>query len=71
VKGNPDVISQLQKLLASGLAAIDQYFIHSRIYEDWGYTRLYERLDHETEEEKEHADKIIKGLLAQTAKNLQ
>ena len=63
MKGNPKVIAQLQKLLASELAAIDQYFIHSRMYEDWGYTKLFERLDHETTEEKEHADKLIKRML--------
>ncbi len=63
MKGNPNVIAQLQKLLASELAAIDQYFIHSRMYEDWGYSKLFERLDHETEEEKEHADKIIRRML--------
>ncbi len=63
MKGSPKVIAQLQKLLASELAAIDQYFIHSRMYEDWGYTKLFERLDHETTEEKEHADKLIKRLL--------
>ena len=63
MKGNPKVIAQLQKLLAYELAAIDQYFIHSRMYEDWGYTKLYERLDHETAEEKDHADRIIQRML--------
>ncbi len=63
MKGNPKVIAQLQKLLAGELTAIDQYFVHSRMYEDWGYTKLYERLDHETTEEKEHADKLIRRML--------
>jgi bacterioferritin len=63
MKGSEKVIAELQKLLANELTAIDQYFIHSRMYEDWGYTKLYERLDHETEEEKEHADKIIRRML--------
>lgn len=63
MKGSAKVIAELQKLLANELTAIDQYFIHSRMYEDWGYTKLYERLDHETEEEKEHADKIIRRML--------
>jgi len=63
MKGNSKVIAQLQKLLASELAAIDQYFIHSRMYEDWGYTKLYERLDHETQEERQHADRLIKRML--------
>jgi len=63
VKGNPKVIARLQKLLASELAAIDQYFIHSRMYQDWGYTKLYERINHETEEEKGHADLLINRIL--------
>jgi bacterioferritin len=63
MKGNASVIEQLQRLLASELAAIDQYFIHSRMYEDWGLRKLYERIDHETDEEKQHADKLIKRML--------
>lgn len=63
MKGNPKVIEQLQKLLASELASVDQYLIHSRIYEDWGLIRLYERIGHETEEEREHADRIIRRML--------
>ncbi|MFD2112585.1 bacterioferritin [Thiorhodococcus fuscus] len=63
MKGKPTVIAQLQKLLAGELAAIDQYFIHSRMYEDWGFHKLFERIDHETQEEREHADKIIKRML--------
>ena len=53
----------LQKLLAGELAAIDQYFVHSRMYHDWGLTRLYERISHETEEEKQHADALIRRML--------
>lgn len=63
MQGNPKVIGQLQRLLASELAAIDQYFIHSRMYEDWGFHKLYERIDHETEEEKGHASMLIRRML--------
>lgn len=63
MRGSDKVIAELQLLLANELAAIDQYFIHSRMYEDWGYTKLYERINHETDEEKEHADKIIRRML--------
>ncbi len=63
MKGNPKVTDQLQRLLANELAAIDQYFIHSRMYEDWGYGRLYARIDHESEEEKEHASMLIRRML--------
>ena len=63
MKGNAKVIVQLQKLLAGELAAIDQYFIHSRMYQDWGLNELYERIKHETEEEMEHADALIQRML--------
>jgi len=63
MKGNSNVIEQLQTLLAGELAAIDQYFIHSRMYDDWGYNELYERIKHETEEEMEHADSLIRRML--------
>lgn len=63
MKGSPKVIAVLNELLAGELTAIDQYFIHSRMYEDWGLNKLYERLDHEREEETEHADQMIRRIL--------
>ena len=62
MKGNDRVLSQLQKLLNGELAARDQYFAHSRMYQDWGLNKLYERLNHEMEEETEHADTLIQRL---------
>ena len=63
MKGNVKVIEQLQSLLNCELAARDQYFIHSRRYLDWGYNKLYERINHEMEEETEHADWLINRML--------
>ena len=63
MKGNQKVIDAFNTLLANELAAIDQYFIHSRMYDDWGLNKLYERLNHEMEEEKDHADWLIKRIL--------
>ncbi len=63
MKGKKKVINQLQKLLRGELAARDQYFTHSRMYEDWGLSKLYERINHEMEEETEHADALIKRIL--------
>ena len=63
MKGSAKVIKKLQYLLKGELAARDQYFAHSRIYDDWGLTKLHERLNHEMEEETGHADQIIKRLL--------
>jgi bacterioferritin len=63
MKGNEKVIKQLNQLLAGELTAMDQYFIHSRMYEDWGLNELYERINHEMEDETGHADKLIKRIL--------
>ena len=63
MKGSPKVIDLLNTLLAGELTAIDQYFIHSRMYEDWGLKRLYDRIAHEMQDETDHADQMIKRLL--------
>jgi len=63
MKGNAKVIEGLNKLLACELAAMDQYFIHSRMYQDWGLEKLYERIDHEFEDEKGHASLLIERIL--------
>ena len=63
MKGNKAIIDTLNALLAGELTAIDQYFVHSRMYEDWGLSKLYERIDHEMDDEKQHADALIKRIL--------
>ena len=63
MKGNPKIIDLLNKLLAEELTAMDQYFAHSRMYEDWGFNKLYERINHEMDDEKQHADLLIKRIL--------
>ncbi|KXS53370.1 MAG: Bacterioferritin [Marinobacter sp. T13-3] len=63
MKGHPDVIKCLRELLKGELAARDQYFLHSRQYEDEGLQKLYERLDHEMQEETQHADAILRRIL--------
>lgn len=63
MKGNEQVINQLNELLAGELTAIDQYFIHSRMYENWGYSKLFERIAHEVQDETNHATALIKRIL--------
>ena len=63
MKGDAKVIEQLQQLLNCELAARDQYMAHSRIYKDMGLNALFSRLDHEMEEETEHADALIERML--------
>ena len=63
MQGHTAVIDCLKELLRGELAARDQYFIHSRQYEDQGFVRLYERLNHEMEEETQHADALLRRIL--------
>lgn len=63
MKGNTTVIGILNKLLAGELTSMDQYFTHSRMYDDWGFNKLYERIDHEMDDEKQHANHLIKRIL--------
>ncbi len=63
MKGNEQVINQLNELLAGELTAIDQYFVHSRMYENWGFNKLYERVAHEVQDETNHATALIKRIL--------
>ncbi len=63
MKGNQKIIDGLNMLLAYELAAMDQYFVHSQMYQDWGLNKLYERIAHEFEDEKGHATKLIERML--------
>ena len=63
MKGNKQIIETLNGLLAFELAAMDQYFIHSQMYLDWGLNKLHERIAHEFEDEKGHATKLIERML--------
>lgn len=63
MQGKTNVISGLNALLAYELAAMDQYFVHSQMYLDWGLNKLYERINHEFDDEKGHATKLIERIL--------
>lgn len=63
MKGNTKIIGILNKLLTNEMSAADQYFIHSRMYEDWGLKKLHERISHEQEEELEHASALVERIL--------
>lgn len=63
MRGNTKVIDILNTLLTGELSASDQYFIHSRMYQDWGLNKLFERISHEQEEELQHADALIQRIL--------
>ena len=63
MQGHPEVIDHLNALLVGELTAVDQYFLHSRKYQDWGLDKLYTQINHEMAEEQQHADLLIKRIL--------
>jgi len=63
MRGNQEIIKILNTLLTGELSAADQYFVHSRMYQDWGLEKLFVRIAHESQEELEHADQLIQRIL--------
>jgi bacterioferritin len=63
MKGHDEVIEVLNEVLTSELTAINQYFIHSKMCDDWGFTRLAAKKKEESVEEMTHADAVIARIL--------
>ena len=63
MKGDKEILKNLQVLLNYELAARDQYLAHSRKYQDWGLTKLHAQMDHEMQEEQQHIDAIMNRML--------
>lgn len=63
MKGNKDVLEFLNKSLRHELTAVNQYWLHYRLLDDWGFTKLAKKLREESIEEMEHADKLIERIL--------
>ena len=63
MKGDPKVIDLLNQCLKRELTAINQYFLHAKMCENWGYTKLAKYMTKESIEEMTHADKLMQRIL--------
>src|SRR5712691_3319955 len=63
MRGHEQVITLLNDVLTAELTAINQYFIHARMCENWGYERLWKKLREESIGEMRDADRLIARIL--------
>ena len=63
MKGDPAIIDLLNQVLTNELTAVNQYFLHARMVENWGYERLYEKFREQSIGEMKDADEVIERVL--------
>jgi bacterioferritin len=63
MKGQKEIIERLNVILTNELTAVNQYFLHARMYENWGITKLGRKTYEESIGEMKHADMLVKRIL--------
>lgn len=63
MKGNPDILTILNELLAEELTAINQYMVHSEMCDQWGYEALHKAIEGQARDEMRHAERLIQRIL--------
>jgi bacterioferritin len=63
VQGNPEIIELLNDVITAELTAINQYFVHAKMCDNWGYKRLAEHIRAESIDEMRHAEALVERVL--------
>ena len=63
MKGHPEVIEALKKILTNELTSVNQYFLHARMCKDWGYGKIGDKFYKESIDEMKHAKELIDRIL--------
>jgi len=63
MQGNPEIIELLNEVLTAELTAVNQYFIHAKMCDNWGYSRLASHVRDESIDEMRHAETLIERVL--------